>query len=131
MIASHTIEFCTIDSGACDSIVPPTLFKNTPNEKHNEYGRTYAACGGETVTNLGLKNVKCLLSSENNDDPIYKEFKFQVGDLITRGLLSVSQLCSMGAGVWFGPAPEFKSFIVWDKESFVCLLYTSPSPRDS
>ena len=76
--------------------------------------------GGETVTNLGLKNVKCLLNNENhNDDPIYKEFKFQVGDLITRGLLSVSQLCSMGAGVWFGPAPEYKSFIVWDKESFV------------
>ena len=42
-----------------------------------------------------------------------------MGDLITRGLLSVSQLCSMGAGVWFGPAPEFKSFIVWDRESFV------------
>ena len=73
---------------------------------------------GETVTNLGLKLVKCILPSDN-DNPIYKNLSFQVGDLATRGLLAVSQLCSLGADVWFGPGPEYKSFITLDKGAFV------------
>ena len=32
---------------------------------------------------------------------------FQVGDLVTRGLLAVSQLAQLGAGIWFGPGPVF------------------------
>ena len=90
----------------------------TCHGKHSDDGRKYAACGGETVTNLGLKAVKCLLPSDSNDN-IIKTINFQVGDLVTRGLLAVSQVCSMGAGVWFGPAPDFRSFIVWDAEAFV------------
>ena len=69
-----------------------------------------AGARGETVTNLGVKNVKCLLGNGS-----IKPLKFQVGDKITRGLLAVSQLAQSGAGVWFGPAPEYESFIVWDK----------------
>ena len=96
----------TVDSGACDSIVPPPMFPNTPIKKHNEVGRTYGACGGETVTNVGVKDVRCLMSDGSS-----KSLKFQVGDKITRGLLAVSQLASSGAGVWFGPGPEYESFI--------------------
>ena len=48
-----------------------------------------------------------------------KTLQFQVGDRVTRGLLAVSQLCCNGAGVWFGPGPEFKSCIVWDKNAFI------------
>ena len=94
------------------------MFKNTPIVKHDECGRTYAACGGEAVTNMGLRAVKCILPSEQNN-AIHKSLNFQVGDLVTRGLLSVSQLCSMGAGVWCGPAPEYKSYIVWDRNCFI------------
>ena len=118
LLASHSVEYITVDSGACDSIIPPHMFKNTPIIKHDECGRTYAACGGETVTNMGLRSVKCILPSDRND-VIHKNLNFQVGDLVTRGLLSVSQLCSMGAGVWCGPAPEYKSYIVWDKDCFI------------
>ena len=100
----------TVDSGACDSIVPPSMFKNTKTCSHSEVGRTYGACGGEAVTNLGVKNVSCLLGNGS-----VKPLKFQVGDKITRGLLAVSQLAQSGAGVWFGPAPNYESFIVWDK----------------
>ena len=94
--------------------MPPPMFPNTKIDKHNEVGRTYGACGGETVTNLGLKNVKCLLS-----DGTTKQLKFQVGDKITRGLLAVSQLAASGAGTWFGPGPEYQSFVVWDKDAQV------------
>ena len=106
-VASHEVQYVTIDSGACDSISPPSMFKNTPcNSNHKDFGKTYAACGGETVTNMGLKIVKCLLPSDD-ENPICKSLKFQVGDLVTRGLLSVSQVCNIGAGVWFGPGPDF------------------------
>jgi len=100
------------------------MFRNTPTLKHNEFGKTYAACGGETVTNLGIKSVKCILPGFENGFE-HKSFAFQVGDLVTRGLLAVSKICSLGAGVWFGPAPEFKSYIVWDKDAFIA----SASPK--
>ena len=108
----------TVDSGACDSIVPPSMFKNTKTHHHSEVGRTYGACGGETVTNLGVKNVNCLLGNGS-----VKPLKFQVGDRITRGLLAVSQLAQSGAGVWFGPAPAYESHIVWDPEAFVAASW--------
>ena len=98
------------------------IIKNTPNKKHGNYGSTYAACCGETVTNLGVKSVQCLIPSESdNHASIHKVLNFQVGDLVTRGLLAVSQLCDVGAGVWLGPGPEFKSYIVWDKNAFIAV----------
>ena len=58
--------------------------------------------------------MKCMLS-----DGTTKQLKFQVGDKITRGLLAVSQLAASGAGTWFGPGPEYQSFVVWDKDAQV------------
>ena len=104
----------TVDSRACDSIVPPHLFPNTKTHKHDEVGRPYGACGGEAVTNIGCKAVDCLL-----EDGTVKSLKFQVGGKVTRGLLALSQLACSGAGVWFGPGPEYESFIVWNKEATV------------
>ena len=60
-VVSHEITFLTVDSGACDNIMPPHMFKNTPTIRHSEFGKQYAACGGETVTNIGVKNVRSLL----------------------------------------------------------------------
>ena len=55
---SHEVTFTTVDSGACDSVAPPISFGNTEREKHEDYGKKYGACGGETITNLGVKSVK-------------------------------------------------------------------------
>ena len=120
LVATRVAEFVTVDSGACDSIVPPSMFRNTPTRRHEEFGRTYAACGGETVNNIGIKDLKCLL--DNGD---IKNIPFQVGDKVTRGLLAVSQLSNLGAGIWFGPGPNFESYVVWDREAFVA----SAGPR--
>ena len=98
----------TVDSGACDSIAPPSAFKSTPIEKHSEVGQKYGACGGETVTNIGVKNVTLKTHNKNIKIP------FQIGDTITRCLLAVSTLASIHAGLWFGPAPDFDSYIAWD-----------------
>ena len=48
-----------------------------------------------------------------------QKFDFQIGDKITRSLLSVSKVCEGGSGVWFGPAPSYESFIVHDRDAFV------------
>ena len=56
---AEQLEYVTVDSGACDAIVPPRAFSNTPTAKHAEYGCTYKACGGEVVTNIGQKTVNC------------------------------------------------------------------------
>ena len=55
---SHEVTLTTVGSGACDSIAPPNSFSNTETEKHEDYGKKYGACGGETITNLGVKAVK-------------------------------------------------------------------------
>ena len=60
------------------------MFRNTPIKQHGEFGRTYAACGGETVTNLGLKTVKCLLTDDNSNNPIHKNFKLKSSSHILR-----------------------------------------------
>ena len=54
----------TVDSGACDSIAPPSAFKDTPMQRHHEVGQKYGACGGETVTNIGVKNVNICPNSK-------------------------------------------------------------------
>ena len=114
-MATNKIELVTVDSGACDAIVPPGVFPNTAVARHNECGATYRACGEETVTNLGLlKCVEYMFPSG-----LRKKFDFQVGDKITKSLLAVSKLAQSGAGVWFGPAPEYESYVTWDKGAFV------------
>ena len=62
-MAPDKVELVTVDSGAGDAKVPPGVFQNTPVTRHSECGATYRACGGETVTNLGLKRVECMFPS--------------------------------------------------------------------
>ena len=104
----------TVDSGACDAVCPPNAFENTPLNKNNrEYGKSYGACGGETVFNIGSKELTCLTESG------ISKYTFQVGDKLTKPLLAVSKICEAGKGVWFGPAPNYDSYIVNDAEAFV------------
>ena len=104
----------TVDSGACDSIAPPETFKNTPITRTSDYGKSYGACGGEDVTNLGTKFVKALIQNGNILD-----IPFQVGDKITRPLTAVSQLALQGKSIWFGKGPKFESYIIEDPDAFV------------
>ena len=69
--AADRVELVTVDTGACDAIGPPEVFKNTSAERHAEYGTKYKACGGEVVTNLGVKRVECLF-----DGGVHKKIPF-------------------------------------------------------
>ena len=112
--AAEEVQLITVDTGACDAIVPPEVFKHTQAARHKDYGTKYRACGGETVTNLGVKHVNCLFN-----EGVSKTIPFQIGDKIIKGLLAASQLAHLGAGLWFGPAPAYESWIIWDKDAFV------------
>ena len=57
---SKDVEYLTVDSGACDSISHPAAFPNTKTKFTSEHGKSYGACGGETVVNMGTKTVRCL-----------------------------------------------------------------------
>ena len=43
----------------------------------------------------------------------------QVGDKITKPLLAVSQECAAGNAVFFGPGPEFESYVIHDPKARV------------
>ena len=56
--ADPTPTVVTVDSGACDAVCPPHAFKNTPmNTNNHEFNKSYGACGGEAVKNIGCKSV--------------------------------------------------------------------------
>ena len=64
---------------------------------------------------MGTKEVTCLTQQNTKFTP-----KFQIGNKITKNLLSVSQLCSMGCSVYFGPAPSYDAYICHDPNGFMC-----------
>ena len=84
----------TIDSGACEAVCPSQAFPHTHICTDTiEYGKCYGACGGETVKNIGEKNVGFVSGSGT----IHK-YDFQVGDRITKPLLAVSKICESKRG---------------------------------
>ena len=105
----------TIDSGACDAVCPPSAFPNTNVDNSNrECGKQCGACGGEAVRNIGCKHFKCLTGEGHKH-----AYNFHIGDNTTKPLLAVSKMCEQKQGVFCGPAPAYKSFIVDDPDAFV------------
>ena len=103
----------TIDSGACEAVCPQQAFPYTHICSDTiEYGKCYGACGGETVRNMGQKDVGFVSGSGT----IHK-YDFQVGDKITKPLLAVSKICESKKGVFFGPAPRYEPYIIDDPPS--------------
>ena len=109
------ITRATVDSGACTTIAPPSSFPNTPSFWTPKVGRVYGACGGEVVKNIGTKTVN--YETENH---MNYSIDFEVGDKITKPLIAVSEQCSRGRGVFFGPGPKFEAYIVHDPDVFCC-----------
>ena len=74
------------------------------------------------MRNLGTKKVTYITTEGN-----IQSTTFQIGDNITRPLYAVSQICSSGKCVFFGPGPKFESFIVHDPEAFLVHNGTATS----
>ena len=100
------ITRATIDSGACTTIAPPHAFPHAHIHWTPKVGKTYGACGGEAVKNIGTKTVRCKTETNKHID-----IDFEIGDKITKPLIAVSDECARGNAVFFGPGPSFKSYI--------------------
>ena len=105
--ATNNVETCALDSGACEAVLSPQAFVNTRTIKGANTGMKYQACGGEKVTNLGEKHVAAT-DSEGN---LFK-LTFQCTDKITRNLAAASKICESGKGVYLGPGPDYRAYII-------------------
>ena len=75
----------TVDSGASDTVVPPTVAPGAPLQKSDRVGIEYEIANGHVIENLGEKH--CLTKfSEANSAPML--MNFQVVD-VSKALLSV------------------------------------------
>lgn len=87
----------TVDSGASDTVVPPTVAPGAPLQKSDRVGIEYEIANGHVIENLGEKH--CLTKfSEANSAPML--MNFQVVD-VSKALLSVHRVTEQGHDVQF------------------------------
>ena len=90
----------TVDSGASESVAPPTSASNVPIEDSpgSRGGVTYEVANGEIISNLGQKN--CVVHARGGSTE--QLLSFQICE-VHKPLLSVSKLLSVGKAVVFHP----------------------------
>ena len=83
----------TVDSGACDTVIPPEEYEDIPTveSEQSKQGFEYEVANGDTIPNLGEK--RCLMMTERSRIP--KRIDFQVAD-VHKPLLAVSRAADMG-----------------------------------
>ena len=87
----------TVDSGASDTVVPPTVAPGAPLQKSDRVGIEYEIADGHVIENLGEKH--CLTKfSDDNAAPML--MNFQVVD-VSKALLSVHRVTEQGHDVQF------------------------------
>ena len=88
----HEIEI-TVDSGACDTLMPTKLCSHISLMATAKYraGFGYEVPGGEGLLNMGER--RCFMMTENSDT--MKRIAYQCAD-VHKPLLSVSRLAGQG-----------------------------------
>ena len=83
----------TVDSGACDSVIPAEACSSVPLTPSFQSinGICYEVANGQTIPNLGER--QCMLWAEGGSSP--KGINLQVAD-IHKPLLSISRCADMG-----------------------------------
>ena len=87
-----------VDSGASDTVVPPTVCKAALLRHTSRVGITYEVADGGEARNLGERvcEVKTDEASQGG-----MQMSFQVVDKLTKALLSVHKVCAQGHDVVF------------------------------
>ena len=71
----------TVDSGASDTVVPPTVCPAAPLIKGSRYGIEYEIADGTTVENIGERSCLMKTSELVSSDKDALEVHFQVVDV--------------------------------------------------
>ena len=90
----------TVDSGASDTVIPPTMLKWLQLMHSEKVGTEYEVANGEVVLNLGEK--RCLMRLHEQDTAADElEIAFQVVEDVHKPLLAVSSIVKQGHAVVF------------------------------
>ena len=87
----------TVDSGASDTVLPPSIARNVPLIHSDKVGIEYEVANGGVVVNLGEKKAEMKL---REDDTTSMIMSFQVVE-VHKPLLAVSRLVENGHRVCF------------------------------
>ena len=87
----ETVTF-TVDSGVSDTVVPPSVVKNSPLLSSNKVGIEYEVANGGVLVNLGEKRCE-MRTSEGSQNSMF--MSFQVVE-VHKPLLAVSKLIEFG-----------------------------------
>ena len=100
---NHGWELVTliVDSGASDTVVPPTVCRAAAMRMSNKVGTTYEVADGSEAKNLG-ERVCEMKTSEHATGGM--EMSFQVIDRVNKALLSVHRVCAQDHDVVFSEA---------------------------
>ena len=90
----------TVDSGASDTVLPPSIARNVPLLHSNKVGIEYEVANGGVVVNLGEKKAQMKLQENDASSMI---MSFQVVE-VHKPLLAVSRLVEAGHDVRFNKA---------------------------
>ena len=88
----------TVDSGASDTVIPPSMLKWAQLLHSSKVGTEYEVANGEVVHNLGEK--RCLMRLGESDKQEL-EIAFQVVEDVHKPLLAVSSIVEQGHEVVF------------------------------
>ena len=101
----------TVDSGASDTVMPPSVCPSAPVVDGPRTGTEYEVANGEEVVSLGER--RCLLKFGERDatDKDAMGMTFQVVD-VSKALLSVSRVMEQGHDVLFTMRGEGSAILV-------------------
>ena len=100
-----------VDSGASDTVVPPSVCSSVPLVRGAKFGIEYEIADGNTVENLGER--LCLMKTSENatTDADAFEMQFQVVD-VSKALMSVHRVCYQGHDVFFSNGTRGSAILV-------------------
>ena len=90
----------TVDSGASDTVMPPSICPSAPIVSGPRTGTEYEVANGEEVVSLGEKHCLLKFGEKEVSDSDAMGMTFQVVD-VSKALLSVSRVMEQGHDVVF------------------------------
>ena len=106
----------TVDSGASDTVIPPSVACNIPLVNTLKTGIEYEVANGGVVTNLGERQAKVRIGKESSKHLL---MNFQVVE-INKPLLAVSRIVDAGHKVMFTKDDPHIALTSCEKILMVC-----------
>ena len=101
----------TVDSGASDTVMPPSICPSAPIVTGPRTGTEYEVANGEEVVSLGEKHCLLKFGEKEVHDGEAMGMTFQVVD-VSKALLSVSRVMEQGHDVIFTQRGEGSAILV-------------------